>query len=496
MSKNLHEIYNILPKSDIIKDNDSELTSLTSDSREVVEGSLFICLKGIHSDGHDYIEKAIAQGAKAFIVSKDVVLPDGVGAIKVEDTREAMLLIAPFFYDYPASKMRMIGVTGTNGKTTTTHIIGHILEAQGYKVGIIGTVHVLINGTAYPIHNTTPDAGDLQPILQKMVDEKVEYCVMEVSSHALALNRVAGVEYDTAVFTNLTQDHLDYHKTFENYLAAKSKLFELVSQKNQKKSPKGAVINIDDAYGNRIMEKTDCPVITYSAENNGTLNADSIEMTSKTTRFTLHYNGDNFEVNTKITGLFNVYNTLAAVGACLTEGVSMSAIDMALKSFTSVPGRFELIEEGQSFAVVVDYAHTPDGLENILKTAKALTPNRIIVVFGCGGDRDATKRPIMGGIAATYGDIIFVTSDNPRTEDPNTIVDQVAAGVIAKLGAQGNYKVIVDRKEAIRSAISIAEEGDIILIAGKGHENYQILKDKTIHFDDREIAREALKERV
>ena len=369
-----------------------------------------------------------------------------------------------------------------------------ILKAQGHKVGVIGTVHIMIGDTSYPIHNTTPDVVDLQHILHQMVEEGVTHCVMEVSSHALALGRVSGVEYDTAVFTNLTQDHLDFHKTFENYLAAKCKLFEQVSKPNQVKSGKGAVINIDDAYGHRVVEKTTAPIITYSIDGSGTLNAHDVDMTPKSSRYTVSYDGHDYTVAMNTTGLFNVYNTLAAIGACLLEGISMEDIDKALKTFSAVPGRFELIEEGQPFAVVVDYAHTPDGLENILQTAKAIQENRIIVVFGCGGDRDATKRPIMGRIAAQYGDVVYVTSDNPRTEDPVQIVKDVEVGVKDGLREGTHYEVIVDRREAIQHAIQHAKSGDIVLIAGKGHEDYQILKDKTIHFDDREEARAALKE--
>ena len=373
-------------------------------------------------------------------------------------------------------------------------MIRHILKAQGHKVGVIGTVHIMIGDTSYPIHNTTPDVVDLQHILHQMVQENVEYCVMEVSSHALALGRVSGVEFDTAVFMNLTQDHLDFHKTFENYLAAKCKLFEQVSAPNQVKDNKGAVINIDDSYGHRVMEKTTAPTITYSTLGKGTLNASDVHMSTKNSQYTVNYKGESYPVSMNTTGLFNVYNTLAAIGACLQEGISMEAIDTALKTFSSVPGRFELIEEGQDFAVVVDYAHTPDGLQNILETAKAIKENRIIIVFGCGGDRDATKRPIMGRIAAEYGDKIYVTSDNPRTEDPVQIVKDVEVGVKEALRNGTSYEVIVDRREAINHAIHDAKAGDIVIIAGKGHENYQILKNETIHFDDREEARKALKE--
>jgi len=439
--KQLQDIVKTLQAPQVTGNAAVEILDITADSRAVKAGSLFIALDGATVDGHNYVNKAIEAGAVAVLVSKPVEVSGDICVITVEDTRTAMMSCVPYFFDYPANSMRMIGVTGTNGKTTTSHMIRHILKAQGYKVGVIGTVHIMIGDTSYPIHNTTPDVVDLQHILHQMVEEGVTHCVMEVSSHALALGRVSGVEYDTAVFTNLTQDHLDFHKTFENYLEAKCKLFEQVSEPDQTKSGKGAIINIDDAYGHRVVEKTKAPIITYSIDGNGTLNAHDV-----------------------------------------------------VKTFSAVPGRFELIEEGQPFAVVVDYAHTPDGLENILQTAKAIQENRIIVVFGCGGDRDATKRPIMGRIAAQYGDVVYVTSDNPRTEDPVQIVKDVEAGVKEGLREGSHYEVIVDRREAIQHAIQNAKPGDIVLIAGKGHEDYQILKDKTIHFDDREEARAALKE--
>ena len=493
--KRVEDIVKVISPIRVEGPQTAEVCHITADSRTVQEGSLFICLVGATVDGHSFVEKAVQDGAVAIVVSKPVTVPDHVAVIYVEDTRQALQAAVPFFYDYPASKMRMIGVTGTNGKTTTTHIIAHLLRSQGYTVGVIGTVHILIDDQSYPIHNTTPDVADLQQILQQMVDAGVTHCIMEVSSHALALGRTAGVEYDTAVFTNLTQDHLDFHKTFDNYLAAKAKLFKQVSASYQVKEGKGAVINVDDAYGQAIVDVTTSPMITYSTEGKGSMNASDLTVTAKSSQFTLNYDGKSYPISTKIAGMFNVYNTLAAVGATLYEGLSMEEIVKGLATFTAVPGRFELIEEGQDFAVVVDYAHTPDGLENILQTAKKIVENRILVVFGCGGDRDATKRPIMGRIAAQFGDRVFVTSDNPRTEDPVQIVKDVEVGVREGLHDDVTYEVIVDRREAIHKAIAEATTGDVVIIAGKGHEDYQILKDETIHFDDREVAREALKER-
>ena len=478
--KRVEEIVKVVSPTKVEGPLTSVVSHITADSRTVQEGSLFICLVGATVDAHNFVEKAVEDGAVAIIASKPVTVPEHVAVLYVDDTRQALQDAVPFFYDYPASKM---------------HIIGHMLRSQGYTVGIIGTVHILIDDQSYPIHNTTPDVADLQQILQQMVDAGVTHCIMEVSSHALALGRTAGVEYDTAVFTNLTQDHLDFHKTFDNYLAAKAKLFKQVSASYQMKEGKGAVINVDDAYGQAIVDVTTAPMITYSTEGKGTMNASDLAITAKSSQFTLSYDGKMYPISTKIAGMFNVYNTLAAVGAALYEGLTMEQIVKALSTFTAVPGRFELIEEGQDFAVVVDYAHTPDGLENILQTAKKIVENRILVVFGCGGDRDATKRPIMGRIAAQLGDRVFVTSDNPRTEDPVQIVKDVEVGVKEGLHDGVTYEVIVDRREAIHKAIKEATTGDVVIIAGKGHEDYQILKDETIHFDDREVAREALKER-
>ena len=489
--KQLQDIVKTLQTTHVEGNTAVKVLDITADSRAVKVGSLFIALDGATVDGHNYVKKAVEAGAVAVLVSKPVEVSGDVCVITVEDTRKAMMACVPYFFDYPANSMRMIGVTGTNGKTTTTHMIRHILKAQGHKVGVIGTVHIMIGDTTYPIHNTTPDVVDLQHILHQMVEEGVTHCVMEVSSHALALGRVSGVEYDTAVFTNLTQDHLDFHKTFENYLAAKCKLFEQVSAPNQTKSGKGAIINIDDEYGHRVIEKTTAPIITYSIDGKGTLNAHDVEMTPKSSRYTVSYDGHDYTVAMNTTGLFNVYNTLAAIGACLLEGISMEDIDKALKTFSAVPGRFELIEEGQPFAVVVDYAHTPDALENVLNAIHEVVEGKggeVITVCGAGGNRDKGKRPLMAQEAVKQSDKVIITSDNPRFEEPQDIINDMLAG----LNAQQMKTVIsiVDRKEAIRTACMLAKKGDVILVAGKGHEDYQEIKGVKHHFDDKEVLRE------
>lgn len=387
--------------------------------------------------------------------------------------------------------MRVVGITGTNGKTTTSYITRAILRKAGYKVGLIGTIQIMIEDEVLPIHNTTPDVVELQHTLAMMRDKGMDYVVMEVSSHALDQNRVAGIEFDTAVFTNLTQDHLDYHKTLENYMLAKAKLFDHVSEKGCKQG-KTAVVNIDDAAGATMLAHAECQHLTYAIEKEADLRAMDILVHANGAEFVLHHESfGEMKLSLHITGIFNVYNVMSAVGAALSEHIDASVIKEALEAFTAVPGRFELVKAGQDFSIIVDYAHTPDGVENVLKTARKIAKRRIIAVFGCGGDRDRTKRPIMGRLAAELADVVIATSDNPRTEDPAFILSQVEEGVEEAIGTK-HHELIVDRRQAIYRAVEMAEKDDIVVILGKGHENYQILKDKTIHFDDKEEARAAV----
>lgn len=493
MTKNLKQLLSLLHDPKISGTDDLVITSVTHDSRQVIPGCLFICLSGAKVDGHDYIEQAQAAGAVAVLVERDSTV-SGLTVIKVTDTRTAMQQITPFFYDYPAQKLRLIGVTGTNGKTTTTYIIKSILMHAGYKVGVIGTIQTIIGDKILPVKNTTPDVIELQSLLADMVAAGMDYAVMEVSSHALALGRVAGCEFDVGVFTNMTQDHLDFHHTFENYLTAKMELFHMLSLPGAKKPGKAAVINIDDPAGQTILDNTQCRTLTYAIKEPADLTAEHIQVTAKGASFVVQGSFGSLALQLKITGVFNVYNVLGAIGAAVAEGVDLNTIALALQEFESVTGRFELVTAGQDFSVIVDYAHTPDGLENILKTAKEFAQQRIIVVFGCGGDRDRTKRPIMGKLAAQYGDIVIATSDNPRTEDPNTILAEIEIGITAALRREQHYEKISDRRQAICRAIQLAAKDDVVIIAGKGHETYQILKDRTIAFDDREIARDCIRE--
>jgi UDP-N-acetylmuramoyl-L-alanyl-D-glutamate--2,6-diaminopimelate ligase len=493
MSKTIHQLAAQLKDVTITGDAAREITSLAYDSRAVKPGALFVALAGSKADGHDYVAAACRQGAAAVLIHKDIPAPPGVVILKVPDTRAAMLALAPYFHDHPSRRFRLIGVTGTNGKTTTTHLIRAILRRAGRRVGLIGTIHTIIDEQILPVKNTTPDVIDLQALFADMAAAGLSHVVMEVSSHALALGRITGSEFDTGVFTNLTRDHLDFHLTFENYLAAKAELFRMVSVPGAKPD-KAAVVNADDPAASAILAACACRRLTYGVDRPADLTAAAIDVRARGASFTVRGPHGDLPLDLKITGIFNVYNVLAAVGAALAEGIDTQTIKQALEEFTAVPGRFELVDAGQPYTVIVDYAHTPDGLENILRTARQFAIRRIIVVFGCGGDRDRTKRPIMGRLAMDYGDIVIATSDNPRSEDPAAILADIEAGLKEKQTAAKGYEIIADRRQAIARALGLARPDDIVVIAGKGHETYQILKDRTIDFDDRAVAREIIGE--
>lgn len=491
--KTIGQLADLLTDAVVIGNRDTVITGIEHDSRKVQKGTLFVCIPGVHVDGHKFIPQAVAAGASAIVTTReDVEVPEGIAVLRVKELQPALDTIVPYFHDYPARKMRVVGITGTNGKTTTSYITRAILRKAGYKVGLIGTIQIMIEDEVLPIHNTTPDVVELQHTLAMMRDKGMDYVVMEVSSHALDQNRVAGIEFDTAVFTNLTQDHLDYHKTLENYMLAKAKLFDHVSEQGCKQG-KTAVVNIDDAAGATMLAHAKCQHLTYAIEKEADLRATDILVHANGAEFVLHHESfGEMPLKLHITGIFNVYNVMSAVGAALAEHIDAAVIKETLEeAFTAVPGRFELVKAGQDFSIIVDYAHTPDGVENVLKTARKIAKKRIIAVFGCGGDRDRTKRPIMGRLAAELADVVIATSDNPRTEDPEFILSQVEEGVDEAIGTK-HHELIVDRRHAIYRAIEMAEKDDIVVILGKGHENYQILKDKTIHFDDKEEARAAV----
>lgn len=458
--------------------SDVEVLDVTQDSRLVKEGSLFVCIKGAAFDGHNFAKEMLEKGAVAVVTEKDLGLEHQV---IVENTRKIFSFICANFFNNPADKLKLIGLTGTNGKTTTTFLIKQILENVGKKVGLIGTVQNMIGDEAYPAKYTTPDPYELQKLFAKMVDAGCEYCVMEVSSQALAQGRVNGLRFTLGAFTNLTQDHLDYHKTWENYFNSKRLLFENCDI---------AVTNADDENGLKIIEGLNFKkVITYA------INRNDATYVAKNVKF--KPNGVDYEIvgdtigrcNCPIPGRFSVYNSLCAASCALALGVSFDSVLMAISKSQGVKGRIEVVPCDRDFTIIIDYAHSPDGLENIITALKEIAKGRVVTLFGCGGDRDKTKRPKMGRIAAELSDFCIVTSDNPRSENPSAIIDDILVGM---KDVKTPYKVVENRKEAIAYAIEHAQKDDIILLAGKGHETYQILPTGTIHFDEREVVADIL----
>lgn len=469
-----------------------DIKGIAYDSRTVEPGFLFVAVPGFKTDGHNYVRQAVEAGAPAVMVEREVDLPAGIARVLVKNTRQALARVASVFYNHPSEELRMIGVTGTNGKTTTTYLISSIYREAGEKVGVIGTIANYIGDRKLDVSHTTPESADLQKLLREMRNEGVAVAVAEVSSHALALERVTGCRFDVGVFTNLTQDHLDFHHSMDDYLQAKARLLTGISPGSDK-GPRYVVVNLDDPYAARITRDVRVPVVTYGLSPEADIRAADIKVTDQGNSFTVESRFGVVHLNMKLTGLFNVYNTLAAFAVGVAGGLNPALAARALEKVRGVPGRFQLVECGQDFAVVVDYAHSPDGLENILKTARTLTGGRLITVFGCGGDRDRTKRPIMGEIAGRYSDLPIITSDNPRTEDPLTIIGDVEEG-IKRVMNPGQYMVIPDRREAIRTAVAGARKGDLVMIAGKGHEDYQIIGTQKFHFDDREEAVRAIQD--
>lgn len=472
----------------LVQGTDTDIKNLTIDSRYVRAGSLFFCIRGLSTDGHAYIAEAAGTGAAAVVVDRvQANYPAGLCVVKVDDVRKALAVCASNFYGRPAQDMPMAGITGTNGKTSTCFFVDAILGHWGKKVGTITTVKRLVGGKTVETHvatSTTPDTIELHNILREMRDEGAQYVAMEVTSHAIALEKVEGIVYDVAGFTNLTQDHLDFHKDFEDYRDTKKRLFHQC---------RNAVTNIDDSYGQYMVEGVGCDITTYSIDKPSDLQAKNVKMLQRGVEFELSLDGEDARFFLPIRGRFTVYNALCAIGMCRVLGVPLRVMAEALAQVQGVPGRIQSVPGEHHFDVIVDYAHTPDSLENILTAIQEFTTGRIIAIFGCGGDRDPTKRALMGEIAARLADTILITSDNPRTEDPAAILTQVEEGV-----KQHNkpYELIQDRYEAINRGISMAEPGDTVLIAGKGHEDYQIFKDRTIRFDDMEEAKKALALRI
>ncbi|MBU8915375.1 UDP-N-acetylmuramoyl-L-alanyl-D-glutamate--2,6-diaminopimelate ligase [Bacillus sp. FJAT-29953] len=486
LKKLLESLHLIIP----YEGEDREITSIENDNRKVQNGSLFICIKGYTVDGHDFAESAAASGAAAILAERPLKLD--VPVIVVNDTTRAMAVLADTFFEQPSKKLHLIGITGTNGKTTTSHMIEKIVADYGRTTGLIGTMYTKIADKLIETKNTTPESLTLQKTFKQMVDDGVETAVMEVSSHALDLGRVHGCDFDVAVFTNLTQDHLDYHKTMDEYQRAKSLLFAQLGNTFNQKNPKFAVLNADDPASIMFKRSTAAYVVTYGIDSKADIQAENIQMNASGTEFEVVIGNHRYPVNIQFIGKFSVYNVLASISAALVSGLPIETIIRSLESIKGVAGRFELVQAGQDFTVIVDYAHTPDSLENVLKTIQHFAKQKIFVVVGCGGDRDRTKRPLMAQIACQYATDPIFTSDNPRSENPLEILKEMESGV---QGRNYIYRVIPDRKEAIGEAVKQATAGDVILIAGKGHETYQIIGSEVYDFDDRLVAREAIEER-
>lgn len=456
---------------------DTEIADVTQDSRLVKEGTVFVCIKGATFDGHSVAEEMLKNGAVAVVCQQDLGLNKQV---LVKDTRAVYGVICANFFGNPAKELKLIGLTGTNGKTTTSFLIKQILENTGKKVGLIGTVQNMIGEDIYPAKFTTPEAYELQKLFRMMVDEKCEYCVMEVSSQALAQGRVNGIHFTISAFTNLSQDHLDYHKTWENYFNAKRMLFEDCDI---------AITNADDDSGLKIVEGLPCKVVSYA------INTNSADYLAKNVRFLP--SGVEYEIvgteigrcHCPIPGRFSVYNSLCAATCAFALGVPFEDVLYAISQSIGVKGRIEVVPTNTDYTVIIDYAHSPDGLENIISSLHEIAKGRVVTLFGCGGDRDKTKRPLMGKIAAELSDFCVVTSDNPRSENPAAIIEDILVGM---KDISTPYVVVENRKEAIAWAVEHAKKDDIILLAGKGHETYQILPSGTIHFDEREAVAEIL----
>ena len=479
----------------MVTTHDIEVHNIHYDSRKIQKGDLFVALKGTNADGHKFIEQAIENGAKTVVIENDAVLPDsffmhaGVAKIVVADARRALAVMSANFYGHPARKLKLIGVTGTNGKTTTTYLIKQLLEhspAFRGKVGLIGTIEYVAGDQRMPATHTTPESLELNQLFLRMVEKQCTHVVMEVSSHSLQQHRVYGLEFEAAVFTNLTQDHLDYHGTMESYFASKKILFDDLPASSV------AITNADDAWGLKITRDTHGSILTYGIAQRSDLHATNISMSIARTNFVIEHRNDKIEITSQLVGRFNIQNILAACSVGIALGIPAAAIQSGVASLTAVPGRFERIVSPAGWTAIIDYAHTPDALEKCLSTIHDVLPadtfNKIITVFGAGGDRDKTKRPLMGKAVEAMSDIIIVTSDNPRTENPQAIIDEVRAGI----QRQENVFTESDRRNAIAKAASMARKGDVVLVAGKGHEDYQVIGTTKHHFSDREVVSEVI----
>ncbi|MBI4211692.1 MAG: UDP-N-acetylmuramoyl-L-alanyl-D-glutamate--2,6-diaminopimelate ligase [Deltaproteobacteria bacterium] len=485
MNMNLAEIIALLPNAKMAGLREVDITGVCAHASEVLPGNLYVAITGQSFDGHAYIPEAIARGAAVVLAEKQVALALSVPLLVVQNTRQAVGPIAALLAGNPSKRMTMIGVTGTNGKTTTTALLESIFAAAGEKPGVIGTLGMRIDHRQTDLGFTTPDAVRLQACLKTMVNAGVGVCAMEVSSHALMQARVAGCHFDAAIFTNLTSEHLDYHGTMERYFAAKERFFTELLMSSDKR-PRIVAVNADDPYGQRLYPKSE-HLYRFSLRSGADVHCLSFETTSEGLLLHLKTFAGELRLRSRLVGHFNAMNILGAVTIALGLNVDRQAIEAGIAAMERVPGRFEVVPNDKGILALVDYAHTPDALQNVLTEARKLSRGRLFVVFGCGGDRDRSKRPLMGAVAAKLADMVIVTSDNPRSENPQSIINAIVPGV-----ANANYEVILDRRQAIERATQLAVDGDTILVAGKGHEDYQIIGSKRSHFDDREELRRLL----
>ncbi len=480
---NLKELLEALPSKRISGETGLDVRKIEYDSRKIDPGDLFVAILGFKEDGHAYISSALEKGAIAVVAQRDGDYGAQVKII-VPDAREALALLSDKFFDHPSKKLKVVGITGTNGKTTITYLVKSILEKAGRKAGLVGTIAHLIGEERLAATNTTPESLDLQEMFSRMLKKGTDSVVMEVSSHALALKRVRGVDFDVAVFTNLDREHLDFHRTLSAYKESKGVLFEMLSNKSC------AAINMDDPNWEYFYHKAKAQRLTYSLHNRkADFYADTVSCDLEGSQIDLSTPNGRVRINLKLLGESNIYNALASAAVGVASKVNLEAVKSGLESVEGIPGRMERIQAGQDFNILIDYAHTPHALERLLKTVRRLTHGDLLVLFGCGGDRDQGKRPRMGKVASVLADKIILTEDNPRSEDPQRIIDQILQGVENK----AKVEVIIDRKEGIRKALSITKRKDSLVLAGKGHENYQIRKDRKSHFSDKETVLELLK---
>ncbi|GAB6098512.1 UDP-N-acetylmuramoyl-L-alanyl-D-glutamate--2,6-diaminopimelate ligase [Halanaerocella petrolearia] len=483
----LRQLIADLDYPEIIGGLDIDIAGIAYDSRKVEEGYLFVAITGFKQDGHQFIQEAIENGARAVIVEQDIEL-NQIIVIKVDDSRRALAQLSAKFYDYPSQQLTVIGVTGTNGKTTTTYLIEAILKKVGVSTGVISTIKNKVGNETKKAIRTTPESLDLQRMLAEMLDKGVSHVVMEVSSHALKLNRVLGVDFNRQIFTNLTHDHLNFHHSLKDYLESKAKLFKL--------NNRSSIINFDDQYAVDIVRQAQGKVISYGLQEGLNFKAEDIKMNIKGVSYQLKGTEDKVSINLNLTGKFNVYNSLAAIATLSSLGFSLAGIKSGLEGITEIPGRFQYIDQSQDFGVIVDYAHTPDGMEKLLNTVNKFTTGKVTIVFGGRGNRDNQKRAIMGKLSVDLADLAIITSDSPHNEEPQKIITDIQEGINETEGVLGkDYRIIEDREEAIKKAIMLAKPEDMVLITGRGHETTQKFGDQTIDLDDRKVAREALRNR-